>query len=601
MKLIYINDDFICLGGNKNIGDNIEMAHRISEKTNSDIFIGHDTDLLARDSDSENENIEKNTVNDPFSDNRELSDGDSMQNTLLDDSNVEDSTVENELLEKDTVRTPKVIKKIDIPEDSNNYESLLDISPRSGIGGNIVDIIVGGRARVLKNTKSPLSARSNRSTKSNKSTKSNRSNRSIRSNKSSRSTKSNKSIKSTRSNKSNRSTSSKTIGGVKSKINKSTISSSDDSDSDISEDENSVSDSENAGSDSDMSESDTDSSSSESSSDGESDNDSSSDSSSDDGSDTSSVAGGEDNNPYLSEEDEEEMAGGAKNKHYSDGSASDNVINEIIKDNECRIDKEDKTACGIFEIPEYSKKIIEYASQEFNKSFDNVEKAYHAIRKKLKCGSSVSCVIEDMMTKHDILRIAEKYFKPVGPAKSTEWLSNHNIDNLLKQLEEAYKGKYKHIPFQMIDFDEMSNSELRNLDIMKYYNEGYKGIGCVINTDVSSGSGIHWFCIYISLDQKNKHITLEYFNSSGQSPLKSINQWLHLQQKKLSDGGNVRAEIINVLDNEQIQKDSHSCGVWSITYILLRVRGMPPNTFKKIGAKDDLMIEMRKRLFIDKQ
>ena len=526
MKLVYIDNDFICMGGNKNIQDNIGM--------DKSYFDDVDNPLLS------------NTIEDMPS----------LNLNKLEDANNTDKT----------------------------YESLLDITPRSESGGNIVDNIVGGRAR--------LSARSNMS------------NRSGRARLSARSNMSNHSIKS---NKKNTKDGNKII---KTQDSDSESSSSEDSDNESSDnDSDSGSSSESSDNDSDSG---SGSNSDNESSDNDSDSESGSESSDDDhSSDEDSVAGGEDNNPYMSDEEvEEEMEGGFKKRTTStkttednqdrEESAKKNIADELTRDNECGIDKENRLACGIFDIPEYSKKIVEYATQEFNRSFDNPEKAYHAIRKKLKCGNSVSCVIEDIMTKHDILRIAEKYFKPLGPAKSTEWLSNHNIDNLLRQLEEAYKGKYKHIPFQMIDFDEMPNSELRNLDILKYYDEGYKGIGCVINTDVSSGSGIHWFCVYISMDQKNKHITLEYFNSSGQSPLKSINQWLHMQQKKLSDGGHVRAEIINVLDNEQIQKDSHSCGVWSITYILLRTRGMPYNTFKKIGAKDDLMIEMRKRLFIDK-
>lgn len=185
-------------------------------------------------------------------------------------------------------------------------------------------------------------------------------------------------------------------------------------------------------------------------------------------------------------------------------------------------------------------------------------------------------------------------FNPKGPASSTEWLSNSHIDNVLDQAAKYYEG-FAHINFQMSDFAENDDPDsLQNIDLAKLYNK-YKSFGVVINTDVSGGSGEHWFCIYGTFDKKG--ITLEYFNSSGEPPILSVDIWLKETAEKLKKTLNVPVKIIRHMVPHQT--DNHSCGPYSLYYILSRLSGVPSDVFDKKIIPSKLMVKFRKQILRD--
>lgn len=145
----------------------------------------------------------------------------------------------------------------------------------------------------------------------------------------------------------------------------------------------------------------------------------------------------------------------------------------------------------------------------------------------------------------------------------------------------------------MRDF-EKHNSELANVDFVKKYKEGVRCFGVVFNTDYSSGTGQHWFAVFG--DFSKEPFTLEYFNSSGDDPLPEITAWLkktkHALNKQLNK--TVNDVVVTKLIN---QEDRHSCGSYSIFYIISRLEGVSYKYFNKNKIGDDLMHEFRKNLF----
>ena len=190
-------------------------------------------------------------------------------------------------------------------------------------------------------------------------------------------------------------------------------------------------------------------------------------------------------------------------------------------------------------------------------------------------------------------------FKPEGPANSTEWLNNDNIDFVLHQWAKIYPG-FLHIPFQMIDFDEQQ-TRLSQLDLVSEYEKGMRKMGCVINTDKSSGRGIHWFCVFVDMtdDKPNGHWTLEYFDSAGEYPKRSVHAWLNKQRAALAEKyPNKRVEVIDVTKSNQLQKSTTECGVFSLWYILSRLNGISHRYFSQPSAiNDDMMYKFRRFLF----
>ena len=100
---------------------------------------------------------------------------------------------------------------------------------------------------------------------------------------------------------------------------------------------------------------------------------------------------------------------------------------------------------------------------------------------------------------HRANRVLSKIFKPIGPTDTTELLNNKMIDETLGQWAEhsteLFGKKFRHVPFQMIDFMER-NTELAKFTILDTLKSGFNCFGVVLNTDVSSGKGKHWFCVY---------------------------------------------------------------------------------------------------------
>lgn len=193
-------------------------------------------------------------------------------------------------------------------------------------------------------------------------------------------------------------------------------------------------------------------------------------------------------------------------------------------------------------------------------------------------------------------------FKPIGPGNSTALLDNFNIDQTLQQWSIASKTefgkKFYHIPFQMIDFMKM-NTELSKLDIVDLMKNGYDCFGVILNTDVSSGRGKHWFAIFGDLKHdgsKSDPIKVEYFNSSGNPPRPEIMIWLEQTQHNLMRDSDISMDIVYAT-TRQVQYSQTECGVWSLVYILSRLMNHPPNWIVSVGANDNDMIQYRAQLF----
>jgi len=196
--------------------------------------------------------------------------------------------------------------------------------------------------------------------------------------------------------------------------------------------------------------------------------------------------------------------------------------------------------------------------------------------------------------------ILKNYFKPPGPADSTALLDNYNIDNTLEQWshnsQSLFGRKLYYIPFQMIDFAKM-NTELSQIDLGEVINDGYDCLCVVLNTDISSGKGKHWFCLFCDFKHKDGDpYTIEYFNSSGNPPRTEVEIWMQKAVYDLKKKYSKKCIIIRSA-SRRLQYSQTECGVWSLMYIKSRLQGHNYNWFYKTDANDNDMIKLRKHLF----
>ena len=184
------------------------------------------------------------------------------------------------------------------------------------------------------------------------------------------------------------------------------------------------------------------------------------------------------------------------------------------------------------------------------------------------------------------------FFKPSGPATHFGLLSNFNIDEVLAQLAKKHTD-FLHVPYQMRDF-EKQGTELARVNLTEHFGRNTAKFGVVLNTDWTSGRGIHWYCLFG--EKSNGQIMLEYFNSSGRDPLVETQTWLHKTKHELARDLKIPVDI-RYTTGITFQNDEHSCGVYCLMYIWLRLEGIEHQQFKAHNFHDKLMHQARRATF----
>jgi hypothetical protein len=266
---------------------------------------------------------------------------------------------------------------------------------------------------------------------------------------------------------------------------------------------------------------------------------------------------------------------------------------DLLKEtNECAFNIEAKS--GVCMDDTIVNKLEKYATDVKNlivkRGKDTIDKLKNIFNCKNESCLLTKSEIKDVIGHGTAENQLDNRFKPEGPFDSNEWFSNVNIDKVLEQIAIKYKEKkFLHIEFQMRDF-ESTGSELSKIDLAKEYNNGVRCFGVVFNTDISSGRGQHWFSIFG--DFNSEPFTLEYFNSTGQDPLPEISQWMkktkHHMEKTLDK--KVNDIIVSKISN---QSDNHSCGSYSLYYIISRLDDIPYKYFTKNKIGDTTMHTFR--------
>jgi hypothetical protein len=274
-----------------------------------------------------------------------------------------------------------------------------------------------------------------------------------------------------------------------------------------------------------------------------------------------------------------------------------------------------------------SKKVINLISKFINtKNIDgdvltggdvissNDEDVINKAAEKLNC-TSESCILQnpkfvnfvtEVTGSTDIIKYElYKNFKTKGPRNNTNLLSNYNIDETLIRWSREFKNFYP-CRFSMIDFKHTNNdfnkTNLANIISGKSFfidpidgrhNGPFNTYACVLNTDVSTGRGKHWVCMFV--DCRSNLWTIEYFNSSGNPPCLDIIEWMEKQRSKVLKIHN-NVDTINVT-NIVHQKSNTECGMYVLYYIRSRLDGISYNYFLDKRIVDSDVTKFRKHVF----
>lgn len=219
--------------------------------------------------------------------------------------------------------------------------------------------------------------------------------------------------------------------------------------------------------------------------------------------------------------------------------------------------------------------------------------------------------------------LLEEYFNPAGPFDTVAAISDSEEIAAMRQWTKTSVGSaFYPIPFQLLDFVEIEDSELRNFDWLSKLQQGYRTFGVLVNTatvDIvnqcspSGPCGLHWFALFFDFrslgdapdfDQlKNskfpytKSCTVEFFNSSGNSPRAEIDQYFKVLQKQFQSrlpGINLWFVTASLLRQ---QYGDTECGMYCLYYIYHRLNGIPFTYFLTTHIADDEVTAFRPFVF----
>lgn len=192
--------------------------------------------------------------------------------------------------------------------------------------------------------------------------------------------------------------------------------------------------------------------------------------------------------------------------------------------------------------------------------------------------------------KEEIIEDLEnKTFKPSGPQGKFTWLNTTNIVQVMEQYEEYYKD-YLFLGAVPVDFNDLPQLGIRNINYDELMTDGKTKIGIIFNLDEHYKSGSHWVAGFCDL----KKGELYYYDSYGQRPEKRIRDFFiktfNFCRKKNSNS-------FAFYNKHRHQYKNSECGVYSISFILNLLKGKP---FKEIVSNDypdDDVNKCRKKYF----
>jgi len=220
---------------------------------------------------------------------------------------------------------------------------------------------------------------------------------------------------------------------------------------------------------------------------------------------------------------------------------------------------------------------------KYNKK--NKKKLVNEIQKKLNCKKHLDfCVLEKNQEFHDEIK---KTLRPKAPKGQYEWLSTIDIRDVMEQYEKKYKDFNFIGPFPM-DFEQIYE-ELANINVKALCKKDKK-IGIVFNTDVSTGQGEHWISMFLNMKDR----TICFFDSVGDKPPKPV--W-RLIKKIASQAKTMGCPLKIVVNKRQFQFKDSECGVYSLWFLISRLRGDSCNYLFKSPISDDKMNKNRNKFF----
>ena len=231
----------------------------------------------------------------------------------------------------------------------------------------------------------------------------------------------------------------------------------------------------------------------------------------------------------------------------------------------------------------------------------NPQQIAQELREKLKTCKKEDCWLEQIKDAKLRKQIDELIFAPDKPAEwiknPNEWLSNFDIESVLKQYEKSHSN-FKLLGSSPINYDTKIKEEggrcvwedLCKLSLKDLLEKGKTKLGVSLNLDKYDDPGSHWISMFIDLD----NAVIFYYDSAMHPIPKEVNR---LRDEVIRQGLALDKPIhFKYLKNKyDHQLSDGECGMFSLFFIITFLTG--ETDFQKNMTMDDkIALFMRKSI-----
>lgn len=233
----------------------------------------------------------------------------------------------------------------------------------------------------------------------------------------------------------------------------------------------------------------------------------------------------------------------------------------------------------------------------------NKKKIWIDLMNKMKnvCNNEM-CWLKQQFIDHNIsTKLMNNNFAPLSPKSWTQnpntWLSNYDLDDVMKQYEQKYKD-FSFIGPSPIDFDKSNNNkcvwnDLCMFDLNTYIDRGKTKIGIIFNTDPHDKSGSHWISLFINVDEGY----IYFFDSNGNK----IPDEIDVLVKRIINQSKLLGKKLKFSQNypKIHQYGNTECGMYSLYFIINLLDGTVKPSFFNKKKIDDNDVQIFRKIFFN--
>jgi hypothetical protein len=190
------------------------------------------------------------------------------------------------------------------------------------------------------------------------------------------------------------------------------------------------------------------------------------------------------------------------------------------------------------------------------------------------CGENETCWLDSVELSKRLQEISPQVYKmlnfftlkPKGTRGKHDWLSTTEIDYVMQQYEQVYPD-FKYIGCFPSDYYKLAPGKFPSKIL-----DTKRRAAIVFNLDESHQKGSHWVAVFFDQTPTGRRV-VEYFDPTGDKPIKNLKQFLD---------NPYFFDSIRLINSKKHQRGNNECGVYSLFYILERLKG---KTFGEINGK----------------